>query len=111
MIFPGHYDGRATHVHVMARDAGPASDLAGLPIVIEDEVQASVHHIEQVYFDDSLRTEVERQSPYNLNMQKLVANNDDGFAPNQASAQYDTFVIYVYMNGKYIISKFLEMDR
>lgn len=105
MIFPGHYEGRATHVHVMARDGGRATDQAGVLIVTGDESQADVHHIGQVYFDDALRGQIERQSPYNLNTQSLVTNNNDAFAKNQASAQYDPFVNYVHLNGKDVTGK------
>ncbi|KAE9964763.1 hypothetical protein EG328_010213 [Venturia inaequalis] len=100
MIFPGHYDDRATHVHLMARDAIHAKDPAGSPIVIGEEKEANVRHIGQVYFDDSLREQVERTSPYDSNTQKLLSNDEDDYAKYQAAKQYDPFVNYLFMNGK-----------
>lgn len=100
MIFPGHYAARATHAHVMARDAIRATDPAGNPIVIGEEKDTNVHHIGQVYLNESLREQVERTDPYQLNTQKLVSNDEDGFASIQAGAQYDPFVNYVFINGK-----------
>ncbi|TID23523.1 putative gpi anchored [Venturia nashicola] len=104
MIFPGHYDGRATHAHIMARDAIHAKDRAGKPVVIGEEKDANVHHIGQAYFDDALRQQVERTSPYNSNKQSLLSNDEDAFARDQAGKQYDPFVNYVFMNGKNITS-------
>jgi hypothetical protein len=92
------------------RDTGRASKSAGFPIVAGDEMQASVHHIGQAYFDGSLRAEIERQFPYNLSMQKLVPNNNDGFALIRASTQYDPFVKYFCINSKDVTGKFLKID-
>ncbi|QDS69440.1 hypothetical protein FKW77_005482 [Venturia effusa] len=100
MIFPGHYDGRATHVHVMARDAIHTNDSAGQPIVVGEEKDSNVHHIGQVYFDESLRAQFERQHPYDSNKQKRLSNDQDDFAKFQAGKQYDPFVNYIFVNGK-----------
>lgn len=100
MIFPGHYTDRATHVHVMARDAIQAKDPDGNIIVIGEEWDADVHHIGQVYFDESLRKQVKSTNAYRSNMQKVTSNDEDDFARNQAAQQYDPFANYVFINGK-----------
>lgn len=104
MIFPGHYDGRATHVHVMARDAVHATDPSGQPIVIGEEKEANVRHIGQIYFDESLRAQIERQHPYDSNKQQRLSNDEDVYARDQAGKEYDPFANYVFINGKDVTS-------
>jgi protocatechuate 3,4-dioxygenase beta subunit len=100
MIFPGHYDGRATHIHVMARNPVTITTDSA---VSGNEWENNVRHTGQIYFDESLRAEVEKLPPYNSNKQHIIKNVQDGLAANQASADYDPFVKYFYLNGKDVI--------
>ena len=89
MIVPGHYDGRANHVHVMVRDnvtEYPNGTLSG------NWGSPGVHHIGQLYFEEELRQKVERLEPYSSNHQQYVTNDQDAFEPSAASAAYDPFL-------------------
>lgn len=69
-IFPGHYSGRTTHVHVIAHvDAQEQANktLSG----------GHVAHIGQLFFDQDLITQVENTYPYNTNTVSITENADD----------------------------------
>lgn len=57
-------------------------------------------HIGQLYFDQDLRDQVEKLTPYKENTQDLVKNLNDGLAPGQATEEYDPFLNYVLLGGK-----------
>ncbi|KAF2090984.1 aromatic compound dioxygenase [Saccharata proteae CBS 121410] len=92
-LFPGHYEGRATHEHVVAHvnaTALPNGTFAG----------GTVAHIGQIFFDESLRSAVELTSPYNTNDLPIVSNDDDMWAPTQADNNYDPFPEFMYLNSE-----------
>jgi hypothetical protein len=96
-VFPGHYGGRATHVHVMARN----------PVVTNSDNTVSgnewdnnVHHIGQIYFEEALRSAVESTDPYTSNTQQYLSNDGDPLAAAQASSDYDPLVNYFFVNGQ-----------
>lgn len=94
-IFPGHYTGRATHEHVVTH--------LNATILPNGTVQADtgyVNHIGQLFFDESIRSAVEATYPYNTNTQAVVLNNDDSWAPSEASSTYDPFVEYVMLGDE-----------
>lgn len=69
-IFPGHYTGRSPYIHVLT--------------LLNGEVLENGHynggtkaHVGQLFFDQSLITEVEKSAPYNTNTQELRTNADD----------------------------------
>ena len=69
-IFPGHYGGRATHVHVVGHvDATLLSNgtITG----------GSVAHIGQMFFDQELIAKVEALEPYNTNQVEITTNEED----------------------------------
>ncbi|KAL2826062.1 Intradiol ring-cleavage dioxygenase [Aspergillus cavernicola] len=69
-LFPGHYSGRATHIHVVAHLGAtvlPNNTLAG----------GYVPHIGQLFFDQDLVNEVEATYPYNTNTVDITENADD----------------------------------
>lgn len=69
-VFPGHYDGRATHVHIVAHQnatALPNNTLSG----------GFVSHIGQFFYDQDLITEIEATYPYNMNNVSITKNIDD----------------------------------
>ncbi|CAI7573866.1 unnamed protein product [Penicillium glandicola] len=69
-IFPGHYSGRTTHVHVIAHidaDELANSTLSG----------GHIAHVGQLFFDQDLITQVEATYPYNTNTVSITENADD----------------------------------
>ncbi|RDW93313.1 intradiol ring-cleavage dioxygenase [Aspergillus mulundensis] len=69
-VFPGHYSGRATHVHVVAHLNAtllPNNTLTG----------GYVPHIGQLFFDQDLITEVEATYPYNTSTVAITENASD----------------------------------
>ena len=87
-IFPGHYQGRATHFHVIAHINGtvlPNATYSG----------GSITHVGQLFWDESLRALVEAVEPYASNTQAILSNDDDMWAPAQADNDYDPFPDYV----------------
>jgi hypothetical protein len=70
-LYPGHYSGRTTHIHILvhpnatARDNGTIYDL-------------TASHVGQMYFDQSLNDQVETYSPYTGNTQAWTKNDQDG---------------------------------
>jgi hypothetical protein len=79
-LFPGHYTGRATHIHVLAHFNGttyPNGTYGG----------GYVSHVGQLFFDQDLITQVEATSPYTANAQVLTLNSADQiFAEESASS-------------------------
>jgi len=90
-IFPGHYYGRATHVHVVSRRGGK---------VLENGTYTggTVNHVGQLYFDQALITVVENMEPYFRNLAPLTANRQDFLTEHEASAEYDPFMSYVSLS-------------
>ncbi|KAJ5103918.1 hypothetical protein N7532_004447 [Penicillium argentinense] len=69
-LFPGHYSGRATHIHIIAHTQAhvlPNNTLTG----------GTISHIGQMFFDQDLITKVEATSPYNQNTVAITKNADD----------------------------------
>ncbi|KAL7266480.1 hypothetical protein RUND412_010972, partial [Rhizina undulata] len=67
-IFPGHYSGRATHLHIVAHYGGT---------VLENGTYTSgtVPHIGQVFFPQEVITAVEATSPYDQNTIEITLNS------------------------------------
>ncbi|KAL5376451.1 hypothetical protein DPSP01_010461 [Paraphaeosphaeria sporulosa] len=89
--FPGHYDGRATHLHIMshlnatAQANGTVWDLTAT-------------HAGQLFFDQDLITAVEKTAPYTVNRQRLTLNRADGTLL-QEMATSDPFLEYVMLGN------------
>lgn len=69
-VFPGHYAGRATHVHVVTHvgaHALPNNTVTG----------GNVAHIGQLFFDQDLISAVEATYPYNTNDISITKNTAD----------------------------------
>ncbi|KIY66130.1 aromatic compound dioxygenase [Cylindrobasidium torrendii FP15055 ss-10] len=88
-VFPGHYTSRATHVHILAHQNGTFFENGTFT---SDEVS----HVGQIFFDQSLISEVELTAPYNTNTQELTTNSDDQIMSEEA-ADIDPVVEYVYL--------------
>ncbi len=88
--FPGHYRGRATHIHVLT-----VKEATVLTNQTWDGGVAT--HIGQFFFDQSLVTAVESVEPYTTNTQELTLNLDDGIAAEEATDEYDIFMDYALL--------------
>jgi protocatechuate 3,4-dioxygenase beta subunit len=93
-LFPGHYIGRTTHIHVMVHTN--ATVLANG--TIGNDINAS--HIGQAFFDQKLIDEVERLSPYNTNKQALTRNANDFIMAQEAAVEgSDPVMAYTYLGN------------
>ncbi|KAB2572126.1 putative gpi anchored protein [Lasiodiplodia theobromae] len=90
-IFPGHYDGRATHTHLLAH-----MNVTRFPNnTISDS--NNITHIGQLFYNEELRSAVEAVYPYNTNEQAITTNADDMWDIVQADTYYDPFPEYIYL--------------
>ncbi|KAH6962036.1 Intradiol ring-cleavage dioxygenase [Ilyonectria sp. MPI-CAGE-AT-0026] len=93
-IFPGHYTGRATHIHVMVH--ANATLLSNNTIGHDNTAM----HVGQAFFDQSLISEVEATSPYILNEQELTENADDDILAEEASTDgVDPLMSYMLLGS------------
>ncbi|KAI0125607.1 Intradiol ring-cleavage dioxygenase [Xylariales sp. AK1849] len=90
-VFPGHYDRRLTHIHVVSQ-----TDFEVLPNATY--TGGKTLHIGQLYFDDSLVKQVEANLPYSTNTIAYTSMEDDGWALDEATTDYDPFVEYVQLS-------------
>ncbi|KAL1847159.1 hypothetical protein Plec18167_002001 [Paecilomyces lecythidis] len=93
-LFPGHYTGRATHIHVLSHAANgtvqfPNGTISGL-------YNTSSSHVGQLFFDQDLISQVEAVEPYSANTQELTTNADDDILAEEADT-IDPFVQYVLL--------------
>jgi protocatechuate 3,4-dioxygenase beta subunit len=89
-LFPGHYTGRATHIHVMTHTLNATvnanNTLTG----------NSVSHVGQMFFDQDLIELVDAVEPYASNTQQITENADDSILSEEAS-DVDPMVEYVLL--------------
>ncbi|EMR70803.1 putative extracellular dioxygenase protein [Eutypa lata UCREL1] len=91
-VFPGHYTGRATHIHLMAH-TNVTTYCNG---TLGNEVSAS--HVGQTFFDQTLIAEVETVAPYSTNEQELTTNDEDSIlAEETATDGVDPFMEYTLL--------------
>lgn len=91
-IFPGHYTGRATHIHVMVHTNATlyANETLG------NDVYAS--HVGQAFFDQDLIAAADEVAPYSTNEQTLTKNSADSILSEEAGTDgVDPFMNYVYL--------------
>jgi protocatechuate 3,4-dioxygenase beta subunit len=93
-IFPGHYSGRASHVHVAVH----VNAQAGADGSVSDN---TVSMKAQIYFDQALIDKIEKRSPYNANTEPLTYNKDDGWLIGEAAAEFDPFVYWIPASQRY----------
>ena len=92
-IFPGHYVGRAPHVHLIATVS---------PTVTAQNTLTGGHvaHVGQVFFDASLASTIYATAPYNSNMQPAMQNKDDDIMQAEsAGAGVDPVMRYVWLGN------------
>ncbi|KAI0121088.1 Intradiol ring-cleavage dioxygenase [Xylariales sp. AK1849] len=87
--YPGHYTGRAIHIHVMAHPNATARSNGTL-------YDTTAMHIGQMYFDQDLSDQVELTYPYNINTQPVTLNAED-FILADGLATSDPIMEYVYL--------------
>ncbi|KAE8146972.1 Intradiol ring-cleavage dioxygenase [Aspergillus avenaceus] len=92
-IFPGHYDGRAIHTHLLTHLNASVHDNNSTLVV----GSGSVAHIGQLFWNEDLRSAVEATSPYSQNTQEITSNADDMWSVLQATSAFDPFPEYVYL--------------
>ncbi|KAL2809102.1 Intradiol ring-cleavage dioxygenase [Aspergillus granulosus] len=93
-VFPGHYTGRATHIHVLTHNSDGLTELENG--TISDIYDTHSSHIGQLFFDQDLITQVELLSPYTDNTQQLTTNANDGILAGEAE-DIDPFMEYVLL--------------
>lgn len=91
-IFPGHYEGRATHTHLLTHANASVSSNGTIQVW-----NSPVSHIGQLFWPEDLREEVEALAPYNTNTVEVTTNEEDMWSIIQADESYDPFPQYVYL--------------
>lgn len=91
-IFPGHYEGRASHTHILAHMGATVYDNETIA-----NGTGTVTHIGQIFWNEVLKSEVEATYPYNTNEQPITTNEDDMWSIVQADNDYDPFPEYLYL--------------
>ncbi|EGZ05629.1 hypothetical protein PHYSODRAFT_320154 [Phytophthora sojae] len=89
-IFPGHYEGRAPHIDIVATYGGTYQNnntYAG----------GSTIHAGELLFDQDLVSEVEETSAYASNNQNLTLNEVDEGLAEAAASGYDPVVEYALL--------------
>ncbi|KAK4138981.1 aromatic compound dioxygenase [Trichocladium antarcticum] len=71
-LFPGHYQGRATHIHAIVY-------LGAQKLPNNTISSGRAAHIGQLYFDQSLITAADKLTPYNQNRMVITQNTQDFF--------------------------------
>ncbi|KAH7177051.1 Intradiol ring-cleavage dioxygenase [Dactylonectria macrodidyma] len=90
-VFPGHYEGRATHHHMVAW-------INATMLPNNTITSGYVAHIGQLFWDQDLINEVEATYPYNLNNISITENADDRVVSGEVSdTTSDPFFNYVYL--------------
>ncbi|KAI0126145.1 Intradiol ring-cleavage dioxygenase [Xylariales sp. AK1849] len=91
-MFPGHYASRMTHIHLVAHSNYTTES--------NDTITGGTTlHIGQLYFDDTLVQAVELTSPYNTNTINFTSWEIDGWALEEATADYDPYLEYVQLGS------------
>ncbi|KAI9930669.1 hypothetical protein ASPWEDRAFT_106723 [Aspergillus wentii DTO 134E9] len=90
-VFPGHYDGRATHVHVVAH--------MNATLMSNNTLTGGyIPHIGQLFFDQDLISQVEATYPYNTSTVDITKNADDHVVQDETEdSNSDPFFKYAYL--------------
>lgn len=95
-IFPGHYTGRAIHIHVLVHNPNDTTVRTNSTL-LSGNFTAHSSHTGQFFFDQDLISKVEETAPYNTNEQVLLTNAED-YLVFEESAGMDPFVEYVQLS-------------
>ncbi|KAL4932390.1 intradiol ring-cleavage dioxygenase [Aspergillus undulatus] len=93
--FPGHYTGRATHIHVLSHPANETT--VNENNTISGLYTSSSSHVGQIFFDQDLISLVEENEVYAVNEQELTLNADDSILLQELEDDIDPFVEYVLL--------------
>ncbi|KAK4148833.1 Intradiol ring-cleavage dioxygenase [Chaetomidium leptoderma] len=80
-VFPGHYTGRTTHIHIAVH--ANATLLPNQTLGLDTYAS----HVGQSFFDQKLISEVEKLAPYESNAQPLTTNVDDFIMAQEAATE------------------------
>ncbi|KAI0438646.1 Intradiol ring-cleavage dioxygenase [Xylaria telfairii] len=89
-VFPGHYSGRANHMHVVFHT--DATVLANGTLT-----GGNVPHIGQFFWDQDLVDEVEATDPYSTNTQSITLNSEDHVFGEQETEGSDSDPVFNYV--------------
>ncbi|KAL4949832.1 Intradiol ring-cleavage dioxygenase [Aspergillus filifer] len=93
--FPGHYTGRATHIHVLSHPANETTVNANN--TISGLYTSTSSHVGQIFFDQDLISTVEATGVYATNTQELTLNSEDSILLQELEDDIDPFVEYVLL--------------
>lgn len=97
-VFPGHYTGRATHVHIIGHSNATLLANNTIGTGTDSSANSTAIHIGQLFFDQDLISEVEATSPYSTNSQEITENADDDiFLGETTDGSPDPIVEYVLL--------------
>lgn len=88
-LYPGHYEGRTQHIHVMVHPNATARENNTI-------LDTTASHVGQIYFDQELSDQVETYEPYASNPQAITTNYDDMLI-DSSLATGDAMVNYVLL--------------
>ncbi|KAF2719005.1 extracellular dioxygenase [Polychaeton citri CBS 116435] len=94
-VFPGHYTGRASHIHILAHAANETTVRTNGTLLGGNFTTHAVH-VGQLFFDQDLISQVEGTAPYNTNTQDTTLNSDDDILASEAD-DMDPFVQYILL--------------
>ena len=94
-IFPGHYTGRATHIHVLAHNTNDTT-IRTNGTLLSGNFTAHASHSGQIFFDQDLISQVEATDAYKVNEQVLTTNAEDYLFFEEAAGM-DPVVEYVLL--------------
>ncbi|KAK9413186.1 putative Intradiol ring-cleavage dioxygenases domain-containing protein [Seiridium unicorne] len=88
-IFPGHYNGRTNHIHIVVHANATVRENG----TVDDSY---ADHIGQIYFDQDLIDQVETYAPYTNNNESITVNTEDSLLAD-GLATSDPIVEYVLL--------------
>jgi protocatechuate 3,4-dioxygenase beta subunit len=93
-IFPGYYEGRATHIHMIT--------YTNVTTLSNDTITGgTIRHIGQVFYDQDLIDYVnDNVYPYTTNNITLTDNDEDGVFITETSTDSDPVLNYVLLGDK-----------
>jgi len=101
-IYPGHYTGRAPHIHIMVHKDWVQSSNGTLA-----SHSGTLVHIGQTFFLETTNDEVYKTSPYTDNTSGRTLNSQDQFFSSAFDNGYNAYTSLQYFNGKDISEGFV----
>lgn len=92
LLFPGWYAVRAPHTHFIVHEN---ATLLPNDTLVWDE--STIHHVGQIFYDQSLVDDVVVTYPYTLNTNVLTLNSEDYGLAEEAADEADPIAYYVYL--------------